>query len=234
MKSLKIFLGIILAGFLLFGFLYINSGIQYGKRKAVWESQKKVLNESISKLEAQIEKGKNSIQKLMDESDEAAKKIADIEKKLKAEKQQHQLDLAKVAELAPDEVVIKTREYLEVSDSEIFLTQLGVQFSLDASYTNLKKLNTLEFTLVIEIPRIEAIMGEQKQEIQKLREASDTFNGTLEKAAKLTADWKKKYEGEYALRKSAEKSFNLFSFKNVFIGGGILAVVVTAIVLIGK
>lgn len=232
MKISKIFLTVFLIGFLLFGFLYIWNGIQYGKKKAVWEAEVVRLDAEIEELEKSAAFNLKSADEWRDKAFKTEEDIAKLKTKMAKADQQHAIDMAKVAELVPDEIVIRVRELLGASEDEIVLTPSGVVFTVETTRLVLTQLKGYDFVMTKRVPDFEKLLakkdkliGEKKLEIGKLRSTIDDLQMSID-------DWKKKYEGEHTLRLSAEK-FSLFSPQNLVIGG-VVAVVAGGVILLLK
>lgn len=225
MQISKIFLNLFLVGFLLFGFLYVRKAIQYGKDKAVWEAKAEELFNDITVLEIEAEAQYASAMVWMGKANEHAEEVVVVKEKLKEERLAHVRDLAKIPALAPDEVVSDLRRRLQVAEKEIILTERGVVFSLAASRLVLSRVRSYDFNLAFERPLIEGIVAEQGEEIKDLRLTIKGFENTTAILYKDIDKWKKLYEGEHELRIAGE-GFNLFSTKNLVVGGVITAVLV--------
>jgi hypothetical protein len=225
MQISKIFLNLFLVGFLLFGFLYVRKAIQYGKDKAVWEAKAEELFNDITALEVEAEAQYASAMEWKGEADEHAEEIVDLKETLRKTRIDHARELAKINELAPDEVVSEFHSRLQVAEEEIILTEQGVVFSLAASRLVLSRVRSYDFNLAFERPLIEKIVAEQGEEIRDLRLTITGFENTTATLYKDIDKWKEAYEGEHKLRIAGE-GFNLFSTKNLVVGGVITAVLV--------
>ena len=102
----------------------------------------------------------------------------------------------------------------------------GVQFTLAASRLNLQKLHSLGFTLNIEIPRLKELITSRDTEISSLKGVIFNKDGTISTVEGERDDWKEKFEGEEKLRKDSERSLNLFSTKNLVVGGVAVVIIV--------
>lgn len=226
MKISKIFFNLFLAGFLLFGFLYVYNSVQYGKKKAVWEAEKVRLNESITDHQAEAKFHAEEAEKWQESANAEATKRREVEKNLEKERLDHARDLAKIPDLAPDEVVSELHRRLQVAEKEIVLTEEGVVFSEAATRLVLSRVQSYDFHLAIEFPERDKLLASQGSEIRDLKGVIFNKDGTITSLELERDDWKAKFEGEETLRKASESSFNLFSTKNLVVGGVIVAVLV--------
>ena len=226
MQALKIFLTVFLAGFLLFGFLYVYNGINYSKKKAVWGAEKDRLNIEIADAEVKRKFHEGEAKKWQDAADVEEAKTKEIRKKLDQERVAHARDLAKIQELAPDEVVSDLCRRLQVDETEIILTEQGVVFSLAASRLVLSRVQSYDFHLAFEFPERDKLTASQGKTICDLKGVIFNKDGTISTLTIERDSWKKKFEGEERLRKASESSFNLFSTKNLVVGGVVVAIIV--------
>lgn len=234
MQISKIFLTIFLCGFLLFGFLYVMKSIRYGKDKAVWEARTEELQSDIKDLELEAQTHYKSAMEWMEKAEEHAEEVVVLKDTLKEEKLAHARDLAKIETLAPDEVVSELCSLLKVDNTQIVLTEEGVVFSLPASRLVLSRVQSYEFFKNVESPRKDEIISLQGQEIQDLRKTITGFENTTAALYMDIDKWKEMYQGEHKLRLDCESGFNLFSTRNLMIGGVITAVVMSGLIFFSK
>ena len=233
MKILKIFFTIFLLGFLLFGFLYIKSWIQYKADRAEWEAEVVELDKRIEEAQLERMRFEEEAEFWADRASEANVKVANREAELEAKRREHEVMLANIAIMPPDEVVSELVLILKLPETHVTLSGLGVTFSLDASRLVLTKLQAYEFSLKEEKPAyvdiialMDVTIKSQKEEIQALRNTNRAWS-------KECDGLRLKYEGEHELRLKAEATpqFNLFTTKNVVIGLSVTAVVVGAFII---
>lgn len=233
MKISKIFLSVFLVGFLLFGFLYVWNGIQYGKKKAVWEAEVERLDVHIATLEAEVEASMDSADTWRDRAFEKVEEATELEVELQEAKRQHAVSLARIAELTPTELVLRTRIMLGASEDEVVLTPEGVVFSLDITRTLLTQLENYDFVISQQVPGMEQAAAKWKGAFKdKDKEAIDLRKANTFLLLELE-EWKKKYKGEYDLRIDAERKGSLFSTQNLVMGA-VVAAVVWGIILFMK
>lgn len=233
MKISKIFLSVFLVGFLLFGFLYVWNGIQYGKKKAVWEAEVERLDVHIATLEAEVEASMDSADTWRDRAFEKVEEATELEVELQEAKRQHAVSLARIAELTPTELVLRTRIMLGASEDEVVLTPEGVVFSLDITRTLLTQLENYDFVISQQVPGMEQAAAKWKGAFKdKDKKAIDLRKANTFLLLELE-EWKKKYKGEYDLRIDAERKGSLFSTQNLVMGA-VVAAVVWGIILFMK
>jgi hypothetical protein len=225
MKISKIFFNLFLAGFLLFGFLYIMKTIRYGKDKAVWEAQVTELQADIRDLEVEAKAQYEGAMEWKGKADDKSIEIAILKNDLEEERASHARALAKIPDLAPDEVVSELHRRLQVAEKEIVLTERGVVLSEAVARLVLSRVQSYDFYLAVETPRKDKLIATQGGEIRDLRKTIKGFENTTALLYEDIEKQKKLYEGEHELRLDAE-SFSLFSTDNLVVGGIVGAVVV--------
>ena len=169
MKTLKTILAIVLSALIALSIYSVLQDQNYKKKKAAWEAETAERVKRIAALEKELLKQTTTATEWRKKADETAAESVKLRNLLSQEKLAHARDLAKVAEMAPDAIVIETRYYLQVAPQEIMLKADGIQFTIHAGRKNIGSLKTLDFTLKKEVPRLELIITTKDTEIGDLR-----------------------------------------------------------------
>jgi hypothetical protein len=211
MKIPKIIYMIILIGIVLFGCLYVWQAVNYQKAKDEWEQQKKELQMKIGITETLMLLEVEEAKKWKEKADDTAEEVTRLEEALEEKELAHARDLEKIAELTPDELVENIRYYLKVDVSEVWLTQQGIVFSVDAGREAVRQFKSLDFHFVEKVPDLEAALAKSKKSAKEYEASAVKWEKAYNEALEGIEYWKCMYKGEYNLRLKAEKKFKLFS-----------------------
>lgn len=225
MKISKIFFLVILAGFLLVGFCYIRNHIRYQKEKAAWEARVEVLQEEIAELEREIGVHLTDADKWRDRAFEKTEELKVMERRLVEAERRHSEVLASIAELAPDELVLQARYFLNVLEEDIVLTPQGVVFSIETTRQLITDLTDYEFQISKKVPDLEAQVKKVKSIVDDVNMENVELRGAVDKLILDRDKWKEMYYGEHKLRLASENTYSLFSTKNLVTGAVVAAIV---------
>lgn len=181
---------------------------EYMKLRDDLVAKNKELDDHIKELEADK---KEIFEKLSAEEEKTAKLETEIQKgKARLANQ-----LAKIKKMPDDEVVIKTRTYLneyleetepeektKILEKDIFKMKTNVNWSFLAMGTNLSALTErkyLKFTLKSQL----------EGKVTSLENQKGYFSNLYDKQLAITEDWTKKYENEQVLRKESESLYEV-------------------------
>lgn len=234
MKTSKIFFLVFLVGFLLFGCLWLRDSIQYKKDRAEWEVEVVVLDEQIIQAQAEEIEALAEAEYWKEVASKAEADVVVLEDELALKRREHEIMLTNIAIIPPDEVVSDLILILQIPDTEVTLSGLGVTFSLDASRLVLTKLTMYDFSLKEEQPNYTAMLMKKDEVIQAHKGEIKACRNTLTALYKEQAGWQAKYEGEHKLRLKAEAipKFNLFTTKNIAIGLSVTAAIVGTVLIL--
>ena len=229
----KILAGLVIA-VLIMAVVVTFSVVRYGKAKAVWDYKVKEALAQCDVLSAKSAEISALAAVYEEEADKYKGFVGEAKQRLLEEEKAHIATMEKLEYLEPTEVVLETRAVLDVDNAGILLTELGVQFSIAAARGNLAALHRLDFCLDIKIPELEHIIEIEGKEAEKLRASIQKLEDQTVILGDKSDEWEELYRGERKLRLMAQRSFSLFSTRNLVIGGVVVGILVGGFVLLSK
>jgi len=212
----------------------VIDAITYNKRYTNWQVERAQQFETIARLDAERQFLYNAAVYLGERADAFKKQRDTVAEELVASREQIQEEMIGITELPPSDLAVEAARLLEMVESEVRVSDFGLEFSLAASQRTVQALAWLDWHWRVERPKIVFTLSLYKQENEILRAQGVLFKETItlmEEEIRLYAEQAVK---DADMVKRAHRRANLRLLKGVLgtvVVGGVIYVIVTEVII---